>query len=289
MSRTTDRLLAGGTTVARTADEVGRHAADRVSRLVLEAISARGRARVIFASAPSQEPTIAALRSDVRIDWSRVQAFHMDEYLGLPFDHPQAFGQWLQDRLPTDVTLRRIDPTADPAAEASRYAQLLSAAPIDVTCLGIGVNGHIAFNEPDVADFDDPELVRTVELDEVSRTQQVDEGLFAAVADVPTRALTLTVPALVGARSMVATVLGSQKAAAVSCALTGPVTARCPASVLRTHGAASIHLDEGAASLLGDAAAVDAAAVDAAAVDAAAAAVERAAGVPIETGADDRS
>lgn len=250
MSMTVSRLLAGGVTVAATPEDVGRQAAGRAAPPILEAIEARGAARVIFASAPSQEPTIAALAADDRIDWSRVYAFHMDEYLGLAPDHPQAFGQWLRDRLPAEARLERIDPTADPRSEAQRYAGLVSAAPIDLTCLGIGVNGHIAFNEPAVADFADPELVRVVELDEVSRTQQVQDGLFPDVAQVPSRALTLTVPALVGARAMVATVLGNRKAAAVRQALTGPITSRCPASVLRRHPAASVHLDGAAASLV---------------------------------------
>jgi len=244
--------LTSGVRVWPTAEHAGADAARTAADAIVEALGARGRARVIFASAPSQEQMLAALAADTRIDWSLVTSFHMDEYLGLAPDRPQAFGRWLEDRLPAAARANfvRIDTTADPAAEAARYAALLSEGPIDVTCLGLGVNGHVAFNEPDVARFDDPELLRVIELDVRSRHQQVREGLFGTLVDVPTRALTLTVPALMSAAVMVATVLGEHKARAVADALAGPVSPACPASVLRTHPRASMHLDAAAASLV---------------------------------------
>ena len=214
----------------------------------MAAQAARGTARVIFASAPSQEGMLAHLARESRIDWEGVQAFHMDEYLGLDQEHPQAFGRWLLDRLPGAVRLERIRTDAQTDGEIARYTELVTRAPIDVTCLGVGVNGHIAFNEPGQTEFSDPRTVREIGLDDVSRQQQVDDGLFDELSAVPATALTLTVPALVSARSMVCTVLGAGKADAVVRALTGPVTEDCPASVLRTHPDAGWFLDSAAAA-----------------------------------------
>ncbi len=245
-------VLTGGLTVSATPKETGVEAATVAADVIVTALARRGSARIIFASAPSQESMLTALGADERIDWARVRSFHMDEYLGLEREHPQGFGQWLQDRLP-DAALagfERIDTTGEQAAEAKRYADLIAAEPIDLTCLGIGVNGHVAFNEPGVAKFDDDTLVRTVQLTHASRLQQVDDGLFRTIDDVPSRALTLTVPALASSQAMVCTVLGEQKAQAVSTTLTGAITPDCPATILRTHGNASMHLDVAAASLL---------------------------------------
>ncbi len=137
---------------------------------------------------------------------------------------------------------------ADAAAECRRYAALLAAAPADLVCLGIGENGHLAFNDPPMADFKDPELVKIVELDEACRRQQVNDGCFATFDDVPRRALTLTIPALRGARTVIGTVAGPRKAAAVRAALHGPVSTVCPASIPRTHANATVHLDAAASA-----------------------------------------
>ncbi|WP_298323981.1 6-phosphogluconolactonase [Haloactinopolyspora sp.] len=257
MSEWSQRELSGGMTVAATPEQAGAAAADVAAAVIAKAIAERGSARVILASAPSQEDMLAALGRDPRIDWTKVRSFHMDEYLGLAPDHPQAFGQWLVDRLPADALpgFERIVSTNDPRAEAERYATLLQQAPIDLTCLGFGVNGHIAFNEPDDARFDDDVLVRQVELTPTSRVQQVDDAQFPSLDDVPTHALTLTVPALVSSAAMVATVLGERKAPALAMALTDPVSPRCPATILRTHPNASLHVDVAAASMLPGAAA----------------------------------
>lgn len=239
-----------GATVAEVADA----AAARAAEGILAAIQTRGTARVLLASAPSQEAMLARLGSDSRIDWSLVQSFHMDEYVGLSATAPQSFGQWLEDRLPPAALpgFSRIYADAEDGAagEIERYRALIEESPIDVTCLGIGVNGHIAFNEPAVSHLADPELLRRVDLDLASRQQQVDEGLFATLADVPTSALTLTVPAVTGARAMVCTVLGEHKAAAVARSLEGPVTVDCPGSLLHAHPDASWFLDNAAASRL---------------------------------------
>lgn len=238
--------------VGNDADDAGRAAAADAASAILRAIRERGRARVIFASAPSQESMLAALTEDPAIDWSRVDTFHMDEYIGLSENDPRSFGRWIQDRLPESAiaNLDRIRPGAGPNGEAARYAARLVAAPIDVTCMGIGVNGHIAFNEPGDTRFDDPEQVRVITLDSVSRQQQVDDGLFDTIEEVPTKALTLTVPALLAAQSVVVTVHGRAKADAVAKALTGPLDPQCPASAIRTHAQATVHVDRAAVSRL---------------------------------------
>jgi glucosamine-6-phosphate deaminase len=245
-------LSAGDVTLHVAEDPVraGTAAARVAADIIRGAIDTHGSARIVLASAPSQQEMLEALVRDTSIDWSRVHAFHMDEYVGLPQSHPQAFGQWLHERLSVTGlgSFERMRPGADPAVEAARYATLLAQGRIDLTCMGIGVNGHIAFNEPDVARFDDPAAVRVVELDAVSRRQQVDEGLFARLEDVPTQAVTLTVPTLLGANSIVVTVHGRHKAAALKRALTGPIGPACPASALRTHRSVSVHVDAAAAS-----------------------------------------
>jgi len=220
-------------------------AADIGEALTLRLDSQPG-VRIIFASAPSQEATLRHLAERPGIDWSRVTAFHMDEYLGLSPEAPQRFGNWLRgallDRVPVGA-VQLIDPGADPRAAAGRYSALLAAAPVDIVCLGIGVNGHIAFNDPP-ADFADPALVKVVTLDEASRSQQVDDGCFATIAEVPTRAVTLTVPALLSAAELFCMVPGAQKKRAVTDALYGPVDGSVPASALRTHPQCTIYVDK---------------------------------------------
>lgn len=234
------------------ADAAAAASATEAADALRSAIHDRGQARVLFASAPSQESTLRRLVIEPELDWSRVQAFHIDEYIGLPADAPQSFGRWIAERLSPigPGRLERIQPAADPSAEARRYAELLATAPIDLACLGVGVNGHLAFNEPGQCHLDDPETVRVVRLHHQSRRQQVDDRCFDRLDDVPHEALTLTLPALLGADRIVAVVPGAHKAAAVAAALQSPIGPGCPASALRTHPAATLHLDDGAASLL---------------------------------------
>jgi len=209
-----------------------------------------GRVRMIFAAAPSQQEMLDTLAGEAGIDWSRVTAFHMDEYIGLPDDAPQRFGVWLHralfDRVPFGEVYI-IEPGQDPEAECERYARLLAEAQIDIVCLGIGDNGHLAFNDPPYADLEDPRVVRVVELDARSRVQQVEDGLFAEVDEVPTHALTLTIPTLLSAERLFCVVPGERKRAAVTAALAGPVGADCPASALQTHPACTLYLDQEAA------------------------------------------
>jgi glucosamine-6-phosphate deaminase len=198
--------------------------------------------RMIFAAAPSQSDMLDRLVAAAGIDWSRVTAFHMDEYLGLPTDAPARFANWLDRAILTRLPfadVHRIDPDAEP----SGYAKLLAEAPIDLVCLGIGQNGHLAFNDPPVADLDDPEAVKVVELDDTCRQQQVDDGGFPTFDDVPTHAVTLTIPRLLDARRLFCVVPGAAKRHAVDRALHAPVSAADPATALRTHPDATLYLD----------------------------------------------
>jgi glucosamine-6-phosphate deaminase len=225
---------------------LGEAAASDIAAALVRRLESRPEVRMIFASAPSQEATLRSLAGRPGIDWSRVTAFHMDEYLGLDPAAPQRFGTWLREVLFDRVPIGRahlMEPGGDPLVTAETYAGLLAAAPIDLACMGIGVNGHLAFNDPP-ADLDDPALVKIVELDEVSRRQQVDDGCFADLDEVPHRAITLTVPALLSAEEVFCMVPGARKRAAVTAALHGPVDGRVPASALRTHPRCTIYLDE---------------------------------------------
>jgi glucosamine-6-phosphate deaminase len=226
--------------------EMGAAAAADVAEELRTRLAAQGEVRVVFAAAPSQSDMLDRLVAAPDIDWTRVTAFHMDEYLGLPADSPARFANWLDravfGRVPF-AAVHRIDPGEDPEATASAYAKLLAEAPIDVVCLGIGQNGHLAFNDPPVADLADPHAVKVVELDLLCRQQQVDDGAFAAVADVPTHAITLTIPRLLDARRLFCVVPGAAKRHAVDRALHAPVSAADPATALRTHPAVTLYLD----------------------------------------------
>lgn len=205
--------------------------------------------RIVFAAAPSQNELYEGLAEEQGIDWSRICAFHMDEYIGLPADAPQRFGNYLQERLFSRVNPGRIEllgRTGNIEEECRRYAALLNEAPIDIVCLGIGENGHIAFNDPPVADFADPYPVKRVLLDEACRQQQVNDGCFASLDDVPTHALTLTVPALMAGRHLFAIVPGKAKYDALQAALHDPVSTACPASILRTHPGITLFTDRDA-------------------------------------------
>ena len=224
-------------------------AAGRAVASELRALLARqARARVVFASAPSQREMWRELSRAQGIGWDRVVAFHMDEYVGLPAGSPGSLGGLLCRELlaivrPGEVHL--IDGSAHPAEECRRYSQLIAEAPIDIACMGIGENGHIAFNEPGEADFQDSRLMKVVRLDPESRQQQVNDGTFASLPEVPERALTLTVPALMAARRIFCVVPGHRKRQAVQRALWGEVSPSCPASILRRHPNSILYLDAG--------------------------------------------
>lgn len=232
---------------------IGQAAAAFVTEHLRQAIAARGEANVIFATGASQYEFLAALLNAQGVDWSRVTAFHLDEYLGLGRDHPASFRRFLDERLFGRLPFKAVHlldgDAADPQAEADRYAALLHDRVIDVACIGIGENGHLAFNDPP-ADFETPRLVHVVDLDDVCRGQQVGEGHFATLAEVPRQALSLSVPAILRARALSCVVPDARKASPVQCALKGPITPECPASALRRHPSGRVFLDPASASLL---------------------------------------
>ena len=232
--------------------EMGVAAARDVVEKVLELLKSKDAVNMIFAAAPSQNEFLEALCQDQSIDWGRVNAFHMDEYIGLPKDASQRFGNFLKtrlfDRLPFGAVHYLDGHAADPAAECARYEALLRAMPPDVVCMGIGENTHIAFNDPHVADFKDRHLVKVVDLDGPCRQQQVNDGCFAALDLVPTHALTLTVPALVQGAYIFCMVPGEKKAAAVCHTLYELVSEHYPSTILRTHPHATLYLDADSAT-----------------------------------------
>lgn len=233
---------------------LGIAAARRAAGVITNLQQRKEPVRIVFAAAPSQNEMLAALIATPGIDWSRVEAFHMDEYIGLSAGSPQLFGSYLMDHFFSKVrvgALHLIDgQTSDPGKECERYAALVQQRPIDLVCLGIGENGHLAFNDPPVADFHDPAVVKVVELDEACRHQQVHDGCFPSLERVPRFALTLTVPALMRGVCLNAAVPGSAKAEAVRQTIEGPIASSCPASILRTHSNASLFLDADSASRL---------------------------------------
>ncbi|PTY00381.1 6-phosphogluconolactonase [Opitutus sp. ER46] len=237
---------------------MGRAAARAVAAYLCDTINRHGRARIVFGCAPSQDDFLAALVDPAlcgaEIDWRKVTAFHMDDYVGLPGSHPASFRSYLQRHLLSKVPVGTFHPitaeAADGATVCRTYAAALREQPIDLICLGIGENGHIAFNDPPVADFDDPALIKVVELDHACRTQQVNDGCFPNLAAVPPSAYTLTVPVFRTARRLSVVVPGPRKAAAARAALRDPIGPGCPASVLRLHPSATLYLDADSAAQL---------------------------------------
>jgi glucosamine-6-phosphate deaminase len=232
---------------------LARAAAVDAAETLRRALDERGEANVLLATGNSQLAFLAELVQEPGIRWERVRAFHMDEYVGLPASHPASFQRYMRDRVAALVPIGEfhyLDGTADPEREVARYEQLLQGSPLDCCCCGIGENGHLAFNDPPVADFGDPRAVKVVALDDASRRQQVGEGHFATMADVPTHAITVTIPALLAARRVLAIVPEARKVAAVRAALYGPVTTVCPASILRTQPQATLYLDRASAAAL---------------------------------------
>ena len=234
--------------------ELARAAAADAADAIRAATNERGEANVMLATGNSQLVFLAELVTHAGIDWSRVTAFHMDEYVGLPPTHSASFQRYMRERVAANVPFRQFHylqgDTGDADAEARRYADLLHAHPLDLCCCGIGENGHLAFNDPPVADFDDPLDVKVVALEPESRRQQVAEGHFGTIDDVPTNAITVTIPALLRGLRVLAIVPETRKAVAVKAALEGPITTACPASYLRTQPDATLYLDAESASLL---------------------------------------
>ena len=240
--------------VHETRGHMGAAAARDIAEEMRRQLAEKNEINMIFAAAPSQNETLAALVKE-DVDWSRVNAFHMDEYVGLEPGAPQSFGTYLKEHIFGLVPFKSvnlIDPSNDAAAEIERYSALLEVHPVDITVLGIGENGHIAFNDPGVADFADPALVKVVPLDEVCRMQQVHDGCFPDIAAVPTHALTLTVPALTKAAAMFCSVPAPTKAEAVWRTMTEEISENCPAAIMRRHPHAVMYCDRASARLLAE-------------------------------------
>ena len=233
---------------------MGAAAAHTVAGWMREAIAARGVVNMVFAAAPSQNEFLATLGTVNGLDWNKVVAMHMDEYVNLPSDAPQGFGHFLSAHLWDHVKpgqIHKLDiSTTDPTAECERYTAILKAHPVDIVCAGIGENGHMAFNDPHVADFADPLMVKVVDLDVQCRQQQVNDGCFASLDQVPLYAMTVTMPALMAASRICCVVPGPTKAQAVQATLTGPIGEACPATAMRLHPHAVLFIDRAAAALL---------------------------------------
>ncbi len=227
---------------------MARAAAIAVQAYLADRLANQERIRVILATGNSQIQFLKNLIELGGLDWSRMELFHMDEYLGLPADHTASFRRYMKERVEGMVSPHRFHYLNGdcllPLDECARYSQLLKSAPIDLCCLGIGENGHIAFNDPPVADFDDPHWVKLVQLDEACKQQQVGEGHFPSLEAVPGYALTLTIPALCSAQKMVCLAPETRKQTAVTRALQQPVSTSCPASFLRRQAQATLYLDQ---------------------------------------------
>lgn len=234
--------------------KMGVAAAALVSGEIRRLIETEGRAVGILASAPSQNEFLSALVEAPGIDWSRVVGFHLDEYLGMDHRAPQSFRRFLIDRLVGKVTLNEFHglrgEAENAAVECQRYANLLAADPPDFAVLGIGENGHLAFIDPPLCDFDDPQPVKVVELDEVCRAQQVNDGAFSAIEDVPRHALSLTIPTVMARPKLFAIVPGPAKRQAIKSTIEGPIATTCPASILRRHPDAHLFIDSDSAQML---------------------------------------
>jgi glucosamine-6-phosphate deaminase len=231
--------------------EMGKAAGQLVAEKMKEILRVRKALSIVFASAPSQNEFLEELSRSPGIDWNKVTAFHLDEYIGLPTEAPESFGQFLRVKIFEKAHPGNIyylnGMAGELEAECKRYTALLKDHPLDIACIGIGENGHLAFNDPPFADFQDPLLVKTVELDLVSRQQQVHDGCFKSLQEVPQKAITLTIPAMLSAKFIYCMVPGPTKAEAVKRTLLGSISTDCPATILRKHDNAILFLDRDSA------------------------------------------
>lgn len=223
----------------QTQEDMGSAAAAMAGEILRAAVARNGTGRVILATGNSQYAFVKALRHAADVPWARIVAFHMDEYIGIDSNHPASFRRWMRERVeePLGLQMNYIDGDAeDVQAECDRYEALVREAPIDLVCMGIGENGHLAFNEPGDADFGDSRWARVISLQPQSIAQQVGEGHFPNPESVPTQAITLTIPALLSAPNVIVSAPEKRKAAAVAATLTAGISNECPATILRTSG-----------------------------------------------------
>lgn len=233
--------------------ELGKAAAKSVAGSLQKSIAEKGKANLILATGASQFQFLEHLQK-LEIDWEKITVFHLDEYKGMAITHPASFRKYLKERILDNVNPKKVyylgGDAEDIEAEVARYEELLRNHPIDVACIGIGENGHIAFNDPPVADFNDPKLVKVVELDEACRKQQLGEGWFPTFDDVPTHALSLTIPAIMNCSHISCVVPDERKADAVFNTINAEISTACPATILRTHPNTILYLDSSSASKL---------------------------------------
>lgn len=240
--------------ICETKAELGRRAAADGADLIRQAIHQRQQANIILATGASQFEMLAALVAAEGIDWSRVSVFHLDEYIGMPMSHPASFRRYLKerfvDRLPQPpAAFHYLDGQAEPEAECRRVGEIIGRHPIDVAFIGIGENGHLAFNDPP-ADFRTGQPYLVVQLDEACRRQQLGEGWFLRLEEVPTRAISMSIRQIIKSAAIICSVPDRRKADAVRGAVEGPVTPHLPASILQQHAQATVYLDRDSASLL---------------------------------------
>ncbi len=250
----TFRIDAMSVYVHNSTSELANDVALYAHRYLQERLAQQGTAAVVLATGNSQIQFLEALIALGGVDWSKITLFHLDEYLGIDANHVGSFRHYLRQRVENLVNPRQFHyiegDTNEPLAECVRYTQLLKAQPIDLCCLGLGENGHLAFNEPSVADFNDSESVKLVKLEQSTRQQQVDGGYFPNLEAVPQYAFTLTIPMICSAKRIFCLVQGEHKASAVKSMLKGAIDTKCPASVLRTQANTMLFLDSDSAKEL---------------------------------------
>ena len=232
--------------------ELGQAAADQAASAIRRAILDRGQARIVVATAASQKEFLKALTSAPGVDWPKVEAFHLDEYIGLPITHPGSFRKMLLEQLISKtgiVKYHLLDGERDADAVVARASAALASAPVDIAFLGIGENGHLAFNDPP-ADFETEEPYLIVELDDACRRQQVGEAWFPDVSQVPQRAISMSVRQIMKIKEVIAVVPGARKAEAIKACFNGEISPMAPASILRNHPHATVYLDRASAALL---------------------------------------
>ena len=236
-----------------TREEMGLAAAQEAALYIREQLKSKSELSIVFASAPSQNEFLSSLLEQ-DIEWNRVNAFHMDEYIGLPPNSPQGFGYFLKQKIFDKITLKSVNYLSElgdnPADICKEYSLLLERASIDIIFMGIGENAHIAFNDPHVALFSDPEMAKIVSLDLTSRNQQVNDGFFPKIDDVPTHAVTMTIPALLSAQRILCIVPAPTKAKAIDSVVNGDISEETPASILRKHNFATLYCDKESAKYL---------------------------------------
>lgn len=229
--------------------EMGKEAAKEAALCIKKMLEKKAAVNIIFAAAPSQNEFLEALKTDKSIPWNKVKAYHMDEYMGLKQGTEGSFSGFLNQAIFLCVPFQSVDcMNGEGENECERYGKILRENPVDIVFMGIGENGHIAFNDPGVADFQDDKIVKLVELEPKCRQQQVNDGCFPAIEDVPTHAYTVTIPALLQAEYIFCMVPGERKAEAVKQTLTGRISETCPASILRRHKNAVLYLERDSAS-----------------------------------------